>query len=330
MFIRKVGYTGGGSSAKMPGKDMFLQYCRKRHGFIYKYIYKECTQEKMVFMCPYHGKQSVDSHRHFGGLGCTYCLAEGPKSYSDFLALSEKRFGKEYKYPSKKPLIYNLQTRITIKCKHHGEFIKAAHAHLNGEGCPYCARGMLSDKQFIKAAKKIHKDKYDYSLVPKGILKEKVTIVCNSHGKFKQYAQSHLEESGCMDCVYTDRNPGAKYFYLYLFECRKGKMRFYKPGLANDVNRRGKEHARALAKGWSIKLLKAWAIKEHHGAFSTELYVLNNLPGKTVSKKVMKIGHTETKLNKLSQSDMVDRMGMLIRAYVRKSKKFVHKSQKFK
>lgn len=321
--------SNGAPMAKMAGKDMFIQYCRKRFKFIYKYLYKECTRETMVFYCPYHGKQSVESMRHFNGLGCRACLAEADKAYDDFLNLAKKRFGNRYRYPKSVPG-YNLQSRITLKCKHHGSFIKAAHAHLNGEGCPYCAKGMLSKKQFLKLAKKAHGDKYDYSAVPDGVLTGKVKIKCKRHGWFQQYPQSHADESGCMDCAYTARNPGMNHFFLYLFECRKGNLRFYKPGLANDVTRRGKEHARALAPGWTIKLLASYKVSEVHGAYSTELYILKNLPGKPVSKKIMKVGHTETKWNRLGQKDMMQRMEKLIRSYLRKSKKHVHTTQKLK
>lgn len=318
----------GGYSAKMAGKDMFIQYCRKRFKFIYRYIYKECTQERMVFMCPYHGKQSVESHRHFNGLGCRKCLSEPDKGYKDFIDVARRRHGKRYRYPAK-VAGYTLQSRIKIRCPDHGEFPQAAYAHLTSSGCPFCAKGMLSKKTFIRQSKKVHKDKYDYDAVPEGVLKGKVKIRCKDHGWFSQYPQSHVEGSGCMDCAYTERNPNCKHFYLYLFECRKGSKRFYKPGLANDVTRRGKEHARSLAKGWTIKLLRSYKLNEHHGAYSTELYVLNNLPGRPVSKKLMKVGHTETKYNKLNQKEMCERMDKLIRAYLRKSKKFVHKSQKF-
>lgn len=325
-MIRNSG--GFNQNISKMGRDAFLQYCRKRHKYIYKYVIKECNQDKTVFLCPYHGKQTVEARRHMNGLGCRQCLAEPNKNYQDFLKLANQRHGM-YKYPKAFPL-YSLLSRITIKCKLHGEFTKMVAAHLNSEGCPWCSKGMLSKKQFVKIAKKKHNDRYDYEAVPDGILKGKVKIRCKSHGWFSQYPQSHVEGSGCMDCAYTDRNPGVKHFYLYLFECRKGNKRFYKPGLANDVERRGKEHARALAKGWTIKLLRSYKINEHHGAYSTELYILKNLPGRPVSKSVMAVGHTETKYNKLSQKAMIAKMDTLVKSYVRKSKKHVHSSQKLK
>lgn len=326
-MIRNAG--GYNSNISRMGRDAFLQFCRKRFKFIYKYIVKECSQDKTVFYCPYHGKQSVEAARHYKGLGCRKCLSEPDKTYNDFLEVAKKRFGNRYKYP-KKVVGYNLQTRLQIRCKDHGIFTQAAYAHLTSNGCPYCAKGMLSKKQFLKKAKKVHGDRYDYDAVPDGILKGKVKIRCKDHGWFNQYPQSHIEESGCMDCAYKIRNPGVKHFYLYLFECRKGNRRFYKPGLANDVERRGKEHARALATGWEIKLLRSYKINESHGAYSTELYILKNLPGKPVSKSIMTVGHTETKVNKLSRKAMTEKMDKLVRSYVRKSKTHVHSSQKFK
>lgn len=328
-----IGVIGnrGGSIASGFSKENFLQYCRRRHKFIYEYIFKKCTQQTMVFKCPYHGTVSVDSEKHFKGLGCPKCLVEKKKTYDDFLRVAAKRHGKRFKYP-KNVKGYSLQSRIKIKCPDHGEFIQAAHAHLNSNhGCPHCAKGQLSKKMFVKAAKKKYKDRFDYTNIPPGILNGKVQIKCNTHGWFMQYPQSHLEaETGCMDCAYDERNPGVKHFYLYLFECRKGKARFYKPGLANNVERRGKEHARALAPGWGIKLIGSWKLSSHHGAYSTEQYILNNLPGRKVSPKVMSVGHTEAKYNNLSRAKMKEKMEKLIKSYLRKSKTYVHKSQKFK
>lgn len=53
---------------------------------------------------------------------------------------------------------------------------------------------------FLKRAKAIHGNKYDYSKVNWVNTKTKVEIVCPIHGSFYQKPYKHLEGQGCPDC----------------------------------------------------------------------------------------------------------------------------------
>lgn len=55
-------------------------------------------------------------------------------------------------------------------------------------------------EQFIKEAKLIHKNKYDYSLVNYKSNKTNVKIICPIHGVFKQAPYHHLQGNGCPLC----------------------------------------------------------------------------------------------------------------------------------
>ena len=55
--------------------------------------------------------------------------------------------------------------------------------------------------EFIKKAKKIHGDKYDYSHVKYVDADSKVCIICSKHGEFWQVARTHLSGSGCPICA---------------------------------------------------------------------------------------------------------------------------------
>jgi hypothetical protein len=88
----------------------------------------------------------------------------------------------------------------------HGEFDQIPHVHLNGSGCPYCKGVSISKKltksyeDFVKEAKKIHNNKYDYS---KSLYKGdniKIEIVCHKHGSFFQIPEKHLIGQGCTKC----------------------------------------------------------------------------------------------------------------------------------
>jgi hypothetical protein len=53
---------------------------------------------------------------------------------------------------------------------------------------------------FINDAIKIHKDKYDYSLVQYVNARTKIKIICKDHGIFEQVPNSHLVGNGCYYC----------------------------------------------------------------------------------------------------------------------------------
>ena len=54
--------------------------------------------------------------------------------------------------------------------------------------------------EFIKKAKIIHDDKYDYSLVDYEKSNKKVKIICDKHGEFEQTPNGHLSKKGCQKC----------------------------------------------------------------------------------------------------------------------------------
>ena len=61
-------------------------------------------------------------------------------------------------------------------------------------------------EQFIEDAKLVHGDKYDYSLVEYSGNKNKVRIICKTHGEFEQTPNNHLKNKGCKNCHYDKVN----------------------------------------------------------------------------------------------------------------------------
>lgn len=58
----------------------------------------------------------------------------------------------------------------------------------------------LTTEEFIKKAKGIHGEKYNYSKVNYKNAKEKVIILCKKHGEFLQSPDDHLNKCGCPKC----------------------------------------------------------------------------------------------------------------------------------
>ena len=60
----------------------------------------------------------------------------------------------------------------------------------------------VTTEDFIRRAREIHGDRYDYSLVYYRRAAFPVTIVCSTHGRFSQTPAIHLyQKSGCPNCA---------------------------------------------------------------------------------------------------------------------------------
>ena len=110
------------------------------------------------------------------------------------------------KYDYSKVDYVNSKTKVCIICPKHGSFWQTPSDHFSGCGCPKCANEHRNDWRrldtalFIKKAKKIHGEKYDYSKVDYKKSSEKVCIVCPKHGEFWQTPNKHLLGRGCSLC----------------------------------------------------------------------------------------------------------------------------------
>ena len=123
-------------------------------------------------------------------------------------------------------------------------------------------RSALNKKEyFIKFSAKMHKNKYNYSITNYNNAKEKVSIICDVHGVFKQTPNKHLEGRGCEKCgrnsttqyqqlnatgwsrlAWEKAGKKSKYFdsfKVYIIECWNETERFYKVGRTfNTMHRR--------------------------------------------------------------------------------------------
>jgi len=60
----------------------------------------------------------------------------------------------------------------------------------------------LTTEEIIQRCKKIHGDKYDYSLVDYIGIELKIKIICSKHGVFEQLVSNHTDKKqGCPKCV---------------------------------------------------------------------------------------------------------------------------------
>lgn len=103
---------------------------------------------------------------------------------------------------------------VNIICRIHGVFPQTPHHHLQGEGCPYCAKNRkLTNEDFRRRSYEIHKDNYNYTKTDVDNRDEngRVIITCHIHGDFKQDPIRHLVGYGCQKCAVEKRREMQKY-----------------------------------------------------------------------------------------------------------------------
>lgn len=119
---------------------------------------------------------------------------------ADFIAKAKKIHGDFYDYSETEYVDH--ETKVKIICPIHGAFWQYPSSHLQGYKCIKCGREnrKFTTEEFIRRARLVHGDKYDYSKVKYIDIDSKVCIICPKHGEFWQRAGSHLNGNGCTEC----------------------------------------------------------------------------------------------------------------------------------
>lgn len=122
----------------------------------------------------------------------------------EFIQKAKAIHGDKYDYSKTKYYDYN--TNVIITCPIHGDFEQKPNSHLQGCGCKKCNYKLINKKRiynneiFVKKAKEVHGDKYDYSKINYVNKRTKVCIICPEHGEFWQNPSNHLNGNGCPVC----------------------------------------------------------------------------------------------------------------------------------
>lgn len=171
----------------------------------------------VVIICKKCGNEfTLRASHHINGVGCKPCahnrLAKMRSSNTnEFIEKSKSIHKDNFNYDNVN-YIDNI-TPVILHCNTcNYNFNQIPQSHLNGNGCPNCARinhsSFMSDttEKFIEKSKKIHIDHngnylYDYSKVEYKRSNYPVIIICKKCKKeFLQSPRHHLYGSGCPFC----------------------------------------------------------------------------------------------------------------------------------
>ena len=241
----------------------FITKAREVHGDKYDYSKVDYVKSsiKVCIICPEHGEFWQTPNSHLRGCGCPKCghnASDDSKRLSllEFIKKSRKKHGDKYDYSEVEYV--NVNTKVHIICPEHGEFEQLPNSHLQGCGCPKCGIEKMresissSKEDFIKKAREVHGNKYDYSKVEYVNNKTKVCIICPEHGEFEQIASYHMGGNGCPKCnlSHLERNVmnyldehGITYDYQKRFKwLGRQSLDFYLPNYNVGIECQGEQH----------------------------------------------------------------------------------------
>lgn len=130
-----------------------------------------------------------------------------------FIEKAKEKYGDKFDYALVPDAFVNSQTKVSISCSTHGQFLQTPNGHMNGtHGCFECGeeikRGMghgrrLTTKGFIDKSKAVFGELYDYSQTMYSTSANPVNIICSEHGLFTvARAEKHWTSAqGCPSCV---------------------------------------------------------------------------------------------------------------------------------
>ena len=177
----------------------FIEKAHHVHGDQYDYSKVDYTKatNNVEIICKIHGSFMQLPYNHLKGAGCALCNKFDARKLSkdEFITRSVSVHGDMFDYS--KVNYVNNKTPVEIVCHSHGSFWQKPEKHLSGHGCPNCVKNKKDDTEsFIRKARAVHGNLYDYSFVEYVDQKTKVCIVDPKYGVFWQSPCGHLNGEG--------------------------------------------------------------------------------------------------------------------------------------
>jgi len=223
-------------NGKKSNTNDFIEKAIKIHGDKYDYSKVDYIKNrtKIIIICQKHGEFLQKPNNHLNGTSCYKCGRDAcgeklKKTQEQFIQEAILKQGDKYDYS--KVDYTNIDTKVIIVCKNHGEFLQTPYSHLQGIRCMKCShRYSPTTDEFIEKAIKIHGNRYDYSKVEYKNTNTKITIICKKHGEFLQTPSDHItSKAGCPRCrAKTEDNLYEKMLHLYPTLTRQFKQEWCK------------------------------------------------------------------------------------------------------
>ncbi len=191
----------------------FIIKAKEKHGDRYDYSLTQYnkSRNKIEIICSVHGSfwQTPSDHLLTGGCEkCGVAVRANKRKLNLETFIHKSNTKHSFKYDYSLTSYQGVDTKIDIICPSHGVFTQIANDHLRGSGCPTCgfeisaSKSSLTLENFIENSKLKHGNRYNYSKSEYTGGKNLITIICPTHGDFKQAAGSHMQGIGCAKCAF--------------------------------------------------------------------------------------------------------------------------------
>lgn len=168
------------------------------------------TSTKICITCKIHGEFWITPHNFLKGHKCPAC--SGRQRITKEIFISRATTIHKGRYDYSKVEWNGTNNKVCIICPIHGDFLQIAKYHLLGHGCQKCfATPKSSTEEFIKKAKTIYGNTYNYSKVKYNGNKEKVCIICPKHGEWWMSPNNHLRGHRCPGCFGTPKHTNEEF-----------------------------------------------------------------------------------------------------------------------
>lgn len=188
--------------------NQFKDLLRSKFGdkLDYSDVKYETLSSEITLKCLKHDyeftNKAVSLRRSKAVTPCPLCNARGLKNRDWFISKARETHGNEYDYS--KVVYKNYSTKVIII--HNGrEYHQTPHMHIQGykPELNTSITNVHNTDTFIKKAKEIHGDKYDYSKSIYVTSKSKLTVICEKHGEFAVSPNQHISRtSDCPKCAH--------------------------------------------------------------------------------------------------------------------------------
>lgn len=122
-------------------RDTYIKKAKQAHRCD-KYSYGNVTYENkrhnIIITCKHHGNFEQRPDLHLIGHGCPQCGDDKSRlTIKDFIQRSKAAYGED-KYSYEKSKYKGINSKLTLTCKEHGDFLITPRNHLRGQGCRQC------------------------------------------------------------------------------------------------------------------------------------------------------------------------------------------------
>ena len=191
--------------AKLDSQEDFIEKMRKKFG-------NDVTFEKTIYIRSNQPVTVTYKGDDFTATPNSFLTHFKFKKYSRGKVINTETLIKEAskihnnKYDYSKSEFKGSQKKVCIICPIHGEFWQTPEQHLKGHGCPTCGHiktcnhTRSNTEDFVKRAKELWGDLYDYSKVEYRNNHDKIVVICKEHGEFLVAPSNHLAHKGCPVC----------------------------------------------------------------------------------------------------------------------------------